>query len=56
MTALERAFHLARSGRFATLAQIVESLRRERYDIQQVQGLALRRQLNALIKAEQTEN
>ncbi|WP_147262853.1 hypothetical protein [Roseiarcus fermentans] len=51
MTALERAFHLARSGRFATLAEMVNALRRDRYDIQQVQGPALRRQLTALIRA-----
>ena len=55
MTALERAFQLARSGRFATLTEIVHSLRRDRYDIHQLQGPALRRQLTALIKAARAE-
>lgn len=55
MTALERAFYLARSGRFATLSEIVHSLRRDRYDVNQVQGPALRRQLTALIKAARAE-
>jgi len=51
MTALERAFQLAKSGRVATFTEIVHSLRRDRYDIHQLQGPALRRQLTALIKA-----
>ena len=54
-TALERAFDLARSGRYATLTQIIHTLRRDRYDVQQIQGPSLRRQLTALIKAARAE-
>ncbi len=51
LTALERAFQLARSGRVATITELLQALRRDRYDTQQVQGPTLRRQLTALIKA-----
>ena len=50
MTALERAFQLAKSGRFSTVAEIVGALRRDRYDIRPIQGPTLRRQLMALMK------
>lgn len=51
MTALERAFELARSGQVSKVSEIVELLRRDRYDTRQLDGPALRRQLTDLIKA-----
>jgi len=51
MTALERAFQLARSGQVSTITEIVGSLRRDRYDTRQIEGPALRRQLMTLIRA-----
>ena len=51
MTALERAFELARSGQVSKVSEIVESLRRDRYDTRQLDGPSLRRQLTDLIKA-----
>jgi len=51
MTALERAFDLARSGRVAGLGDIIASLRRDGYSSDQIEGPLLRRQLADLIKA-----
>ena len=51
MTAVERAFQLARSGRVAGLAEIATSLNREGYYANQIEGPVLKRQLAALIKA-----
>ncbi len=51
MTALERAFQLARSGQVSTLTDIVGSLRRDGYNISQIEGPALKRQLRDLIRA-----
>jgi hypothetical protein len=51
MTALERAFQLARSGTVASLTEIVSSLNREGYSGNQVEGRVLKRQLADLIKA-----
>lgn len=48
-TSLERAFELARSGRYRQLFHIVETLRRERYDISQIEGPRLKAQLKAII-------
>lgn len=48
---LERAFELARSGRYATLAQLKQAVLAEGYDRKQLEGAALGRQLTALIKA-----
>jgi len=56
MTALERAFQLARSGRVSTITEISGSLRRERYDTRQIEGPALRRQLMKLMKAARLED
>jgi hypothetical protein len=50
MTALERAFQLARSGRVAGLTEIVTSLNREGYSANQIEGRLLKRQLADLIK------
>jgi hypothetical protein len=43
MTTMERAFHLARSGRFACLTEMVTTLNREGYSASQVQGPLLKR-------------
>jgi hypothetical protein len=50
MTALERAFQLARSGRVSTIADIVGSLKRAGYSTDQIEGPALKRQLANLIR------
>jgi hypothetical protein len=51
MTALERAFQLAKSGHVADLTEIASALRREGYKDDQIEGRLLRRQLADLIKA-----
>jgi hypothetical protein len=51
MTALERAFQLARSGQVSRIAEIVGSLKRDGYSTDQIQGPVLRRQLRDLIMA-----
>jgi hypothetical protein len=51
MTALERAFQLARSGRVAALTDIITSLKRDGYSASQIEGPLLKRQLADLIKA-----
>jgi hypothetical protein len=51
MTAVERAFQLARSGSVAGLAEIATSLHREGYYANQIEGPVLKRQLADLIKA-----
>jgi hypothetical protein len=51
ITALERAFQLARSGTVAGLSDIVASLNREGYYASQIEGPLLKRQLTDLIKA-----
>ena len=49
VTALERAFALARSGQYATVTDIRKQLNAEGYDGNQVYGLSLTKQLNYLI-------
>jgi len=49
MTALERAFQLARSGQVSGLSEIVEALGGEGYSANQIEGPSLRRQLTGLI-------
>jgi hypothetical protein len=51
MTALERAFQLARSGSVAGLTEIISALNREGYSGSQIEGRLLKRQLADLIKA-----
>ena len=51
MTALERAFQLARSGNVVGLSDIIASLNREGYHANQIEGPLLKRQLADLIKA-----
>jgi hypothetical protein len=49
-TLLERAFDLARSGRFASVADIRTALKRERYEqvVAHLAGPSIARQLRAL--------
>jgi hypothetical protein len=47
--ALERAFELARSGKFARLSDIARQLGAEGYSIDQLEGRHLRKQMLALI-------
>ena len=49
MTALERAFQLARSGQVVGLSEIVGALKGEGYSSDQIEGTSLRRQLTGLI-------
>jgi hypothetical protein len=51
ITALERAFQLARSGQVSGLSDVIEALRREGHSANQIEGPALRRQLTGLIEA-----
>jgi hypothetical protein len=51
MSALERAFQLAKSGQVAGLTEIATSLNREGYSANQIEGPVLKRQLAGLIKA-----
>ena len=50
-TALERAFELARSGKFANVTEVKLTVAREGYAMGQMEGPMLARQLKALIKA-----
>jgi hypothetical protein len=49
VTSLERAFQLARSGKFSTLGDVIASLHRDGYSAGQIEGPVLRRQLKGLI-------
>jgi hypothetical protein len=51
ITALERAFQLAKSGDYATVSDIRKRLAQEGYSIAQITGGALSKQLLALIRA-----
>ncbi|MBK8085314.1 MAG: hypothetical protein IPK28_16670 [Devosia sp.] len=50
-TALERAFELARSGRFSSLTELKRAVSLEGYLLSQLEGRSLARQLGALMKA-----
>lgn len=50
-SSLERAYELADSGRYFTLAEIQMKLKSEGLDPNQVEGFALRHQLLAIIRA-----
>ncbi|MEP7239963.1 MAG: hypothetical protein ABI697_03660 [Devosia sp.] len=49
-TALERAFSLAKSGRFKSVSEIRARLSKEGYQANQIDGPALGRQLRALMR------
>jgi hypothetical protein len=53
VSALERAFQLARSGQVANIDDIKKKLKQEGYDVSAAAyvGLSIRSQLRALIKA-----
>ncbi|RUW21761.1 hypothetical protein EN812_31310 [Mesorhizobium sp. M4B.F.Ca.ET.169.01.1.1] len=53
-TALERAFSLAESGECASVKDISDKLRREGYDIQQLTGKSLVKQLRDLVRETQS--
>jgi hypothetical protein len=55
MTALERAFQLARSGEVSGLTEIRKILNRDGYYGDQIEGPALPRQLADLIKTAQQQ-
>jgi hypothetical protein len=50
MTALERAFQLASSGKIGGIDEIRKALRGEGYSADPIQGAALKRQLTDLVK------
>ncbi len=56
MTALERAFQLARSGQVSTVSEIAVSLSRDGYSANQLEGPSLRRQLIGLIRARRLDD
>ena len=49
-TTLEKAFELARSGKYLTVDEIIYRLKFEGYGAQQIEGKALKKQLLQLIK------
>ncbi|KKB75856.1 hypothetical protein VW35_19025 [Devosia soli] len=51
MTALERAFELARSGKFASVTEVKLAVSKEGYLVSQMEGPQLSKQLRALVKA-----
>jgi hypothetical protein len=53
ITALERAFQLAKSGDYAAVPDIKKRLIKEGYSVAQITGGALSKQLLALIRAAQ---
>jgi hypothetical protein len=54
LSALERAFQLAKSGRAAFVSDIIATLKREGYEISQVQGPKLIARLKKLIEESRT--
>jgi hypothetical protein len=56
VTALERAFQLARDGTCGSVPLIKKRLKAEGYSTGQISGMALSRQLNALIKMAQEKS
>ena len=53
ITALERAFQLAKSGDYAAVSDIKRRLIQEGYSVAQITGGVLSKQLGALIRAAQ---
>lgn len=49
-TALERAFELAKSGKFASVSEVKSAVSKEGYSMNQMEGPMLARQLRALIQ------
>lgn len=53
-TAIERAFELARTGRFATCQAVKTALSTEGYSVAQITGKTLLKQLRELIRSTRT--
>lgn len=53
VTSLERAFQMARSGKFSSVAEIKKQLSIEGYSVAQVTGRVLARQLKELMQEAQ---
>jgi hypothetical protein len=49
VTALERAFELARSGKYSSVSDLRSALSREGYSASQIDGPALGRQLRSIM-------
>ncbi len=49
-TTIERAFQLAKSGKFRSVSDIKQRLKAEGFALTQIQGRTLAKQLNALAK------
>jgi hypothetical protein len=56
VTALERAFQLAKSGNVATMDALKHQLKTEGYSVTTITGKALTRQLRALIHDRKNQN
>jgi hypothetical protein len=54
-TTLERAFELARSGKYRTIRELIQQLSSEGYSAEQVEGKQVRTQLLRLVRAPKAE-
>jgi hypothetical protein len=54
-TSLERAFELARSGKYRTIRELIRELSSEGYSAEQVEGKQVRTQLLRLVRAPKAE-
>lgn len=54
-TTLERAFELARTGKCRTVTEVRLKLRSEGFDVDQITGPQLLKQLNRILGASQTD-
>ena len=48
-TAIERAFQLAKSGRFASMQELQKALKAEGYSMKQIEGRSLSKQLRDIM-------
>jgi hypothetical protein len=55
-TSLERAFELAKSGRFTSIGEIKQQLKTEGFSLAQLVGPSLMKQLGALIHTAAIQN
>ena len=56
VSAMERAFHLARSGEHSTFSAVKKQVEREGYDGRQLAGGVLKRQLTRLAQDSSTRD
>lgn len=56
LTALERAFELAKSGEYATVSEVTKQLKAEGFSISQITGPSLSKQLRELCTAAQPKS